>query len=120
MAGALGQWADGDPEANHAVTAYTEGADPGSGRTQLESVLSVNVGAKRFLTFSVDVAETNCFANHTKLGFYLLDAVTAYRPSPLRSSRAPTRGRRSARWRSAPTPATGPCCSAEARCGSGW
>ncbi|WP_169982739.1 choice-of-anchor P family protein [Microbispora sp. H10836] len=77
MAGALGQWADGDPAANHAVTAYTEGADPGSGRTQLESNFSIDIGPKRFLAFSVDVAETNCFANHAKLGFYLLDAVTA-------------------------------------------
>jgi hypothetical protein len=77
LAGTLGQWAGGDPATNHAVTAYTN-ADPGPNKTQLEAVTPVGIGAsKRFLTFSVDAAEVNCYANHAKLGFYLMDGATA-------------------------------------------
>ncbi|MET8385822.1 choice-of-anchor P family protein [Streptosporangium canum] len=77
LAGTLGQWAGGDPATNHAVTAYTN-ANPGSGKTQLEAVRPVGIGApNRFLTFSVDAAEVNCHGNHAKLGFYLLDGSTA-------------------------------------------
>ncbi|WP_245646668.1 choice-of-anchor P family protein [Microtetraspora niveoalba] len=77
MAGALGQWAGGDKAKNHAVTAYTSG-NPGANKTQLETRKPVDVGAAgRFLTFSVDVAEVNCYAEHAKLGFYLLDGDKA-------------------------------------------
>ncbi|MEW9531103.1 choice-of-anchor P family protein [Microbispora sp. NPDC049125] len=77
LAGSLGKWAGADPATNHAVTGYTN-ADPGAGKTQLQTVTPVNIGAtKRFLTFSVDAAEVNCHGNHAKLGFYLLDGATA-------------------------------------------
>ncbi|MEU8103887.1 choice-of-anchor P family protein [Nonomuraea muscovyensis] len=77
LAGTLGKWAGGDPATNHAVTAYTN-ADPGPNKTQLEAVTPVAIGApNRFLTFSVDAAEVNCYANHAKMGFYLLDGQQA-------------------------------------------
>ncbi|MFG3437734.1 choice-of-anchor P family protein [Nonomuraea sp. NPDC047897] len=77
LAGTLGTWAGGDPATNHAVTAYTN-ADPGPNKTQLEAVTPVAIGASnRFLTFSVDAAEVNCYANHAKMGFYLLDGPKA-------------------------------------------
>ncbi|GAA2883764.1 hypothetical protein GCM10010517_47050 [Streptosporangium fragile] len=77
LAGSLGKWAGGDPATNHAVTAFSH-ADPGPGRTQLETVTPVGVGAaKRFLTFSVDAAEVNCYANHARFGFHLLDGTRA-------------------------------------------
>ncbi|GII86034.1 hypothetical protein Ssi03_40240 [Sphaerisporangium siamense] len=77
LAGTLGKWAGGDPQTNHAVTAYTH-ADPGAGKTQIQAAKPVPIGAPdRFLTFSVDVAEVNCYANHAKLGFYLLDGGKA-------------------------------------------
>lgn len=77
LAGVLGQWAGGDPATNHAVSAYTAG-NPGADRVQLETVTPIPVSAtNRFLTFSVDAAEQNCFANHALLKFYLLDGATA-------------------------------------------
>ncbi|MDH2424962.1 choice-of-anchor P family protein [Sphaerisporangium sp. TRM90804] len=77
LAATLGEWAGGDPATNHAVAAYTH-ADPGAGKTQLETRTSVGVGAgSRFLAFSVDVAETNCHGHHAKLGFHLLDGSDA-------------------------------------------
>ncbi|MFT7837112.1 choice-of-anchor P family protein [Saccharothrix sp. BKS2] len=77
MAGALGQWAGGDPVANHAVTAYTAG-NPGAGKVQLRTEQPIPPAAPdRFLTFSVDAAERNCFANHALFEFYLVDGSTA-------------------------------------------
>ncbi|KOV87920.1 choice-of-anchor P family protein [Nocardia sp. NRRL S-836] len=77
MAGILGQWAGGDPAGNHAVTAYTA-ADPGAGKVQLRTQQPIPLPEPdRFLTFSVDAAEQNCFANHAKFEFYLLDGATA-------------------------------------------
>ncbi|MFC6091728.1 choice-of-anchor P family protein [Saccharothrix lopnurensis] len=77
MAGALGQWAGGDPGANHAVTAYTAG-NPGAGKVQLATEQPIPLAAPdRFLTFSVDAAERNCFANHALFEFYLVDGATA-------------------------------------------
>ncbi|MFJ8042977.1 choice-of-anchor P family protein [Kitasatospora sp. NPDC096147] len=76
MAAALGTWAGGDAATNHSLTAYTAG-DPGAGRTQLETVQPIPLGAQnRFLTFSVDAAAQNCFASHPLLAFYLLDGGT--------------------------------------------
>ncbi len=77
LAGVLGQWAGNDPATNHAVTAYTNGASPGANKVQLETVNPIDIGAaSRFITFSVDAASVNCFTNHAKLGFYLLDGAT--------------------------------------------
>ncbi|WP_217712104.1 choice-of-anchor P family protein [Kitasatospora sp. NA04385] len=76
MAAALGSWAGGDATTNHSLTAYTS-ADPGAGRTELETVRPVPLSAEnRFLTFSVDAAAQNCFASHPLLAFYLLDGAT--------------------------------------------
>jgi uncharacterized repeat protein (TIGR01451 family) len=77
MAGILGQWAGGDQATNHAVTAYTAG-NPGAGKVQLRTEQPIPLAAPdRFLTFSVDAAEQNCFANHALFEFYLLDGATA-------------------------------------------
>ncbi len=77
MAGILGQWAGGDPATNHAVTAYTAG-NPGAGKVQLRTEQPIPLPeSDRFLTFSVDAAEQNCFANHALFEFYLLDGATA-------------------------------------------
>ncbi|BBA98516.1 hypothetical protein RVR_4724 [Actinacidiphila reveromycinica] len=76
MAAALGTWAGGDAATNHSLTAYTSG-DPGAGRTELETAEPVPLSADhRFLTFSVDAAAQNCYANHPLLAFYLLDDAT--------------------------------------------
>ncbi|WP_026423270.1 choice-of-anchor P family protein [Actinokineospora inagensis] len=77
LAGVLGDWADGSGATNHAVTAYTH-TDPGAGRTQLQSTAPIPISApNRFIAFSVDVAEQNCYGQHTKYAFYLLDGATA-------------------------------------------
>ncbi|MFF1874387.1 choice-of-anchor P family protein [Kitasatospora herbaricolor] len=77
MAAALASWAGDDAATNHSLTAYTAG-DPGAGRTQLQTVQPIPLSAEnRFLTFSVDAAAQNCFANHPLLAFYLLDGGTA-------------------------------------------
>ncbi|MEU6854571.1 choice-of-anchor P family protein [Actinacidiphila alni] len=77
MASALGTWSGGDAATNHSLTAYTS-ADPGAGRTELETVQPIPLSADhRFLTFSVDAAAQNCFASHPLLAFYLLDGGTA-------------------------------------------
>ncbi|MFC4033906.1 choice-of-anchor P family protein [Streptomyces polygonati] len=77
MAAALGTWAGGDATTNHSLTAYTSG-DPGAGRTELQTVRPIPLSSdSRFLTFSVDAAAQNCFANHPLLAFYLLDAGSA-------------------------------------------
>ncbi|WP_018681205.1 choice-of-anchor P family protein [Actinokineospora enzanensis] len=77
MSAALGQWSGGDPDTNHAVTAYTDGANPGPDKVQLETRTPIPLPAtNRFLAFSVDGAERNCFANHARFAFYLLDGDT--------------------------------------------
>ncbi len=73
LAGALGSWTGQQPETNHAVTAYTQG-NPGAGKVQLQTVEPIPLtGTGRFLTFSVDAAAENCFANHPLLSFFLMD-----------------------------------------------
>lgn len=77
LAGALGSWAGQNPDTNHAVTAYTQG-DPGGGKVQLQTVEPIPLsGTGRFLTFSVDVAAENCYANHPLLSFFLMDGGRA-------------------------------------------
>lgn len=77
LAAALGTWAGGDPQTNHAVTAYTN-ADPGAGKTEVQTLEPIPLTASdRFLTFSVDVAAQNCFGAHPLLSFFLLDGTAA-------------------------------------------
>ncbi|WNV90148.1 choice-of-anchor P family protein [Umezawaea sp. Da 62-37] len=77
MAGDLGQWAGGDRATNHALSAYTE-TNPGANKVQFETAQPIALSAtNRFLTFSVDAAEQNCYALHALLAFYLLDGPTA-------------------------------------------
>jgi uncharacterized repeat protein (TIGR01451 family) len=73
-----------DPDANHAVSAYTNGpvnnGNPGAGFTEFQTVQPVPVPEKgRFLTFSVNVAELSCAANknHALLSFYLVNGTTS-------------------------------------------
>ncbi|WP_447002168.1 choice-of-anchor P family protein [Saccharothrix isguenensis] len=77
MAAVLGQWSGGNLDTNHAVTAYTAG-NPGADKVQLRTEQPIPLtSSDRFLTFSVDAAEQNCFANHALFEFYLLDGATA-------------------------------------------
>lgn len=78
MAWALGSFEGAsDPAANHAVTAYTEG-NPGANKVQFETASAIPLlTSNRFLSFSVDATETNCFANHAQFEFFLLDGPTA-------------------------------------------
>lgn len=79
MAAALGFHAGSPaPETNHAVTARTEG-DPGPNHVQFETVTPIPLPTSdRFLTFSVDAAETNCHANHALFEFYLVDGAAEH------------------------------------------
>lgn len=61
---------------NHSVSAYTEN-NPGADNVQFETATPIALAANnRFITFSVDAAETNCFANHALFKFYLLSGAT--------------------------------------------
>ncbi|MCS7479988.1 choice-of-anchor P family protein [Umezawaea endophytica] len=76
MAGDLAQWAGTDPATNHAIGAYTQG-DPGPNKVQFETTQPIPLQAtNRFLAFSVDAGEQNCFAEHALLAFSLLDGTT--------------------------------------------
>jgi uncharacterized repeat protein (TIGR01451 family) len=69
-------YALGGNTTNHAVSAYTEG-NPGPDAVQFETATPIALAARnRFITFSVDAAETNCFANHALYKFYLLNGTT--------------------------------------------
>jgi uncharacterized repeat protein (TIGR01451 family) len=66
--------------ANHAVSAYTNGpvnsGDPGTGKVEFQTAQPIPVTANgRFLTFSVDAAETSCTTNHNHalLNFLLVN-----------------------------------------------
>jgi uncharacterized repeat protein (TIGR01451 family) len=66
-------YALGGNTTNHAVSAYTEN-NPGVDAVQFETTTPIALAAKnRFIAFSVDAAETNCFANHALYKFYLLN-----------------------------------------------
>jgi hypothetical protein len=78
MAWVLGKRRGVDPVTNHAVTAYTDG-----GNTLLANTLQFATQApiplsasSRFITFSVDAAETNCSHSHAEFKFYLLNGST--------------------------------------------
>lgn len=72
-----------DPAANMAVSAYTNGpvnnGDPGPNKVEFETAGTIPVPQSgRFLTFSVNAAETSCDAthNHARLNFYLVNGET--------------------------------------------
>jgi uncharacterized repeat protein (TIGR01451 family) len=79
LAWVLGQLRGTDPLANHAVSAYTDGGVKTplpANSVQFETLKPVPVNANgRFITFSVDAAETNCKHNHAELKFYLLNGA---------------------------------------------
>jgi uncharacterized repeat protein (TIGR01451 family) len=69
-------YALGNNASNHAVSAYTEG-NPGADAIQFETATPIPLAtSNRFITFSVDAAETNCFANHALFKFYLVNGTT--------------------------------------------
>jgi len=69
-----------DPSANHGVSAYTHGANPGADHVEFATVNPIKLRAeRRFLTFSVNAAEMNCFANHAQLEFYLVNGAAMLR-----------------------------------------
>jgi uncharacterized repeat protein (TIGR01451 family) len=76
LAWVLGQLRGTDPTANHAVSAYTDGGVKTplpANSVQFETVKPIPlIAASRFITFSVDAAETNCKHNHAEFEFYLL------------------------------------------------
>jgi uncharacterized repeat protein (TIGR01451 family) len=75
MAWVLGKLRGVDPTTNHAVTAYTDGGGTlPVNAVQFETVAPISIAANsRFITFSVDAAETNCAHSHAEFKFYLLD-----------------------------------------------
>ena len=78
MAWALGSFRGlVDPSTKRAVTAYTDGEDPGPNKVQFATVNPIPLAATgRFLSFTVDAAEENCtVANraHAMFQFYLVD-----------------------------------------------
>ncbi|WP_329026244.1 DUF7507 domain-containing protein [Streptomyces sp. NBC_00690] len=64
-----------NPSNNHAVSAYTDGANPGANRVEFQTVNPLPLPTtNRFITFSVDVAAQNCSASAPRLQFYLTGA----------------------------------------------
>jgi uncharacterized repeat protein (TIGR01451 family) len=74
MAWVLGKLRGVEPTTNHAVTAYTDGGGTlPANSVQFETVTPISLLAStRFITFSVDAAETNCKHSHAEFKFYLL------------------------------------------------
>jgi hypothetical protein len=61
-------------KANYALTAFTNGANPGSGNIQFETLQNIPLSAStRFIMSSVETAATSCFSNHPLFRFYLLN-----------------------------------------------
>jgi uncharacterized repeat protein (TIGR01451 family) len=75
MAWVLGKFQKApNPETNHAVTAYTDGGTLKENAVQFETKTPVPLTTNhRFITVSVDAAETNCNRAHALLKFYLLN-----------------------------------------------
>ncbi|WP_378239456.1 DUF7507 domain-containing protein [Actinomadura harenae] len=68
---------------NHAVSAYTNGhinnGDPGAGKVEFQTAKQIPLTEHgRFLTFSVNAAETSCDTNknHALLNFYLVNGAS--------------------------------------------
>lgn len=77
LAAVLGQY-DGTGQANHVLGEASSFFSPGADKVVVETESAIPLsGASRFLTFSVDVAETGCAGVHSLLEFYLLDGATA-------------------------------------------
>ncbi|GGZ45133.1 hypothetical protein GCM10010387_44520 [Streptomyces inusitatus] len=76
MANVLGQVAgSATPGTNHAVSAYTDGANPGANKVEIQTVNPIPlVTSNRFITFSVDVAAVNCNVSAPLLNFFLTGA----------------------------------------------
>jgi uncharacterized repeat protein (TIGR01451 family) len=74
LAWVLGKLRGVDPTKNHAVTAYTDGGGTlPANSVQFETVTPISlIASTRFITFSVDAAETNCKHSHAEFKFYLL------------------------------------------------
>ncbi|WP_157360544.1 DUF7933 domain-containing protein [Amycolatopsis thermoflava] len=80
MAYALGSYTGVAPNSNYAVSAMTAG-NPGAPHVEFKTASNIPFsGSNRFVTFSVDVAVINCFANHPLLQFSLLDEAGRARP----------------------------------------
>ncbi len=74
LAQGLGTLSPGDPNQNHALSAYTSN-DPGVDAIEFETVQPIALSAtSRFVSFSVDSAVINCFATHPLYKFYLTGA----------------------------------------------
>ncbi|QDY78209.1 beta strand repeat-containing protein [Streptomyces qinzhouensis] len=73
MANVLGQVAgSATPANNHAVSAYTDGANPGANKVEIQTINPIPlVTSNRFITFSVDVAAVNCNVSAPLLNFFL-------------------------------------------------
>ncbi|MFF0444986.1 hypothetical protein ACFYT4_00960 [Streptomyces sp. NPDC004609] len=73
LASVLGQvGGSATPNNNHAVAAYTEGANPGANLVEFQTVNPIPLAStNRFITFSVDVAAVNCNVSAPLLNFFL-------------------------------------------------
>jgi uncharacterized repeat protein (TIGR01451 family) len=73
--GILRKESKANAELNHAVTAFTDPGELKANEVPFETVTPIPVAAQgRFITFSVDAAETSCVKkNYAKLKFYLLN-----------------------------------------------
>ncbi|MFJ7423016.1 hypothetical protein ACIQXD_31085 [Streptomyces uncialis] len=97
MANALGQVAGSSaPNTNHAVSAYTDGANPGANKVEFQTVNPIPlVASSRFITFSVDAAAENCNRSAPLLNFFLTGSgpdipVTSAPINPCTDPRAQT------------------------------
>ncbi|WP_323139349.1 chaplin [Streptomyces sp. NBC_01549] len=72
MANALGQVGGMNPPTNHAVSAYSDTANPGSDRVEFRTEQPIPIAKpNRYITFAVDVAADNCALKNPLLKFYL-------------------------------------------------
>jgi uncharacterized repeat protein (TIGR01451 family) len=67
-----------NPKVNHAVSAYTDGGEVlPANSVQFETVKPIPLlTSSRYITFSVDAAETNCKHSHAEFKFYLLNGAS--------------------------------------------
>ncbi|MEU5693184.1 choice-of-anchor P family protein [Actinosynnema sp. NPDC020468] len=89
LAAELGSWSG---QSNRVVGAYTE-RDPGPDRVVLETRRPIPVAPNRFVAFGIDVAAANCFADHAKLAFHLVqhDVAIPATTTPIDACAAPQR-----------------------------
>jgi uncharacterized repeat protein (TIGR01451 family) len=67
-----------NPKLNHAVSAYTDGGEVlPANSVQFETIKPIPLlTGSRYITFSVDAAETNCKHSHAEFKFYLLNGAS--------------------------------------------